>query len=238
MIFGATLSHLASLVRTLIRGRVLVAIEILFEYLIWSLQWVCGLLDWIIRLPLVALALAGIEFRVFLNVTVRIVTDQEGIPAVPPETARRWLLRAEVILDRCNITLVPAEIEFLRREEYLCSTACAASAVFRRFFTWFSSRAGAGSRRVTIFVVKSIRGARGCAYPGSDWALVGEDADGTVIVHEIGHLCGLWTHSPNPDNLMTVRSGGSHDRLTRGQRSMIRTSRFASVFPPGRSSTT
>ena len=220
------------------RGRAIVAIEILFEYLVWTLQWPCGLADWIIRLPLVALALAGIEFRAFLSVTIRIVTDQEGAPAVPPETARRWLFQAQAILGRSGIALVPDEIEFLPREGYLCSTACTVSSVFQRFFTWFSSRARGGSRRVTIFVVKSIRGASGCSYPGSDWVLVGADADGAVIVHEIGHLCGLWTHSRDPDNLMTVRSGGSHDRLTRGQRSMIRTSRFASVFPLRRSTGT
>ena len=243
MIFGAVLSHLATLARAMIlgghvstrrpRGRVLVATEVFFEYLVWALQWPCGLVDWVVRLPLVTLALVGIELRVCLRVTVRIVTDRGGSPAVPLEAARRWLVQSEAILGRCNIALVPGEIDFLKQEEYLCSTACTASSVLRRFFTWFSSHARGGSRRVTIFVVKSIRGASGCSYPGNDWVLVGADADGTVIVHEIGHLCGLWTHSRDADNVMTVRSGGSHDRLTRAQRSMIRTSRFACVLPPG-----
>jgi hypothetical protein len=47
--------------------------------------------------------------------------------------------------------------------------------------------------------------------------------------NEIGHLCDLWRHSSDPDNVMTVRRGGTEDRLTRDQALLIRTSRFTRV---------
>jgi hypothetical protein len=247
MIFGALLSLLATRIRLVIRllrdppagrprggiARILDPIEIAFEYLVWLLHWACWLSDWVLRFPLLLLDLLGIGPRVSMGVSVKIVTDDAGAPVVSVETVRRWLREAEEILDRCGTLLVPRGIEFLRKENFLASTACGPAGIFRRFFTWFSSHAGGGAQRVTIYVVRSVRHATGCAYPGCDWALVSADADGTVLVHEIGHLSDLWKHSSDPDNVMTVRGGGSHDRITRGQRCMLRTSRFARPLPPG-----
>ena len=246
MVCGALLSLLAAAVRAAIQfsrrldhaigsrrrvaERMIEPIEVCFEYLVWSLQWACWLIDWIIRLPLIILDLLGIEFRVFLGVSVQILTDDAGNPAVPLETVRGWLRDARTILGRCRVDLILRRIDLIPKEGYLSSTSCAFSSIFRRFFTWFSSRSCAGSHRVTIYVVRSMGGASGCAYPGSSWAVVAGNADGTVIVHEIGHLCDLWAHSGDPNNVMTVRGGGSHDRITRGQRCMIRTSRFASFL--------
>jgi hypothetical protein len=244
MIFGALLSLLATSIRPLFRflrdssaepgtggrARIIDPIESVFEYMVWLLQWACWLLDWALRLPLLFLDLLGIGLRVSLAVSVKIVTDDAGVPAVSVEEVRRWLRQTEEILDRCDILLVSRGIVFLPKEDFLASTACGPAGFFRRFFTWFSSHAGGGAHGVTIYVVRSVRHATGCAYPGCDWAVISAGADGTVLFHEIGHLSGLWKHSRDPHNVMTVRSGGSHDRITPGQRAMLRTSRFVRLF--------
>lgn len=51
--------------------------------------------------------------------------------------------------------------------------------------------------------------------------------DGKVVVQEIGHLCDLWEHSSDPNNIMTDVGGGTHDQITPWQCCMIRTSRCA-----------
>jgi len=72
----------------------------------------------------------------------------------------------------------------------------------------------------------------GCAYPGSDWVMVDAEGDGTVVVQEIGHLADLWSHSSDPNNVMTDQSGGTHDQITQFQCCMIRTSRFVKATAP------
>lgn len=86
--------------------------------------------------------------------------------------------------------------------------------MFRRFFTWLSSPAC------------------GCAYPGTDWVTVATNGDGTVLVQEIGHLCDLWSHSSDPNNVRTDQPGGTHDQITHHQCCRIRTARFTHVLPP------
>ena len=61
---------------------------------------------------------------------------------------------------------------------------------------------------------------------------VDADGDGTVVVQEIGHLCDLWSHSSDPNNVMTDQPGGTHDQITDLQCCMIRTSRFVRAMPP------
>jgi hypothetical protein len=247
MVFGSALSLVVTWIRVRLSvlrqategtrrtaSRILDPAEIAFEYTAWLLHWVCWLLDWPLRLPLALLDLLGFGSRAFIVVSVRILPGDGGSPAVSLDTARRWLDEADIALRRCGILLVPRSVEFQPDGQEAPSIRCSPSGLLRRSFPWFSARSAGGSHQVTVFVVPTMRGVTGCAYPGTDWAVVSPHADGTVLVHEIAHLCDLWKHSSDPDNVMTIRGGGSHDRITRLQRSLLRTSRFARPILLGR----
>lgn len=211
--------------------RIVDVIEIVMEYVIYVLKWVCWVIDWVIRFPALILCWLGIEPRRFLTVCVKVLADDAGTPAVPLATVQGWLRDAASIFDRCRISLVVCSIEVVVKPEYLTSTTCEFSGMFRRFFTWFSHHTCGCCSSITVYIVRSIPGASGCAFPGTDWVTVAANGDGTVIVQEIGHLADLWSHSDDPNNVMTDQPGGTHDQITSNQCCMLRTARFTRAAP-------
>ena len=186
--------------------RIVEWIETVVEYVVYVLKWVCWVIDWGLRLPGLLLCLLGVEPPKFMAVCVKILADEAG--------------------------MVVCGYEIVIKPEFLTSTTCAFSGMFRRFFTWFSANGCGCCSTVTVYFVEDIVGASGCAYPGTDWVTVDTGGDGTVVVQEIGHLADLWSHSSDPDNVMTDQPGGTHDQITRFQCCMIRTSRFAKFTRP------
>lgn len=211
--------------------RIVEWIEILLEYVIYILKWVCWVVDWVIRLPDLILCWLGIQPQRFLTICVKVLADRRGTPAVPLPTVEGWLRDASTILARCRINLVVCGIDIVPKPEYLDSTTCEFGGMFRRFFTWFSNNTCGCCSQITVYVVRNIRDARGCAYPGTDWVTVDAGGDGTVIVQEIGHLADMWGHSSDPDNVMTDQPGGTHDQVTPRQCCMFRTARFTLGAP-------
>lgn len=208
-------------------------IEVVFEYIIYILKWICWVIDWVIRLPNLLLCLTGIRGPRFMGVCVKVLAAADGTEAVPLADVRTMMRDAARILAReCNITMVVCNFEVIIRPEYLTTTTCDAGGMFSRFFTWFASRACGCCSTVTVYIVQDIQGARGCAYPGSDWVTVDAAGDGGVVVQEIGHLADLWAHSSDPDNVMTDVAGGTADQLTRAQCCVISSSRFVTITPP------
>lgn len=207
-------------------------IEILVEYIIYILKWIC----WVIDLPLRGLGLLlchlGIRPTKFIGVCVKILADEAGTPAIPVADVQAMMRDAAAIFRRCNIGLVVCGFEIVIKPEFLDSTTCEFSGMFKRFFTWFSANTCGCCSTVTVYFVRDIASASGCAYPGSDWVTVDADGDGTVVVQEIGHLCDLWAHSSDPNNVMTDQPGGTHDQITESQCCMIRTSRFVHYTRP------
>ena len=207
-------------------------IEILVEYVVYVLKWVCWAIDWVIRLPELLLCLIGIDPTKHLGVCVKILADNKGNPAIPLADVQAMMRDAAAIFRRCKINLVVCSFEVVIKPEYLTSTTCKFSGMFRRFFTWFSAHTCGCCSTVTVYFVKDIAAASGCAYPGTDWVTVDAQGDGTVVVQEIGHLCDLWAHSSDPNNVMTDQGGGTHDQITESQCCMIRSSRFAKIALP------
>ncbi len=201
-------------------------IEVLIEYVFYILRWVC----WIIELPFrgisLLLCMIGFEPRRMMRVCVKILTDSRGNPAVPLASIDAMLRDAAGILSRCNVDLVEVDRELIAKEEFLDSTTCEFSGMFSGFFSWFSRRACERHCTVTVYFVRDIIAASGCAYPGTNWVTVDAGGDGSTVVQEIGHLCDLWSHSSDPNNVMTDQPGGTHDQVTKWQCCMIRTSRF------------
>lgn len=207
-------------------------VEILVEYIVYVLKWICWVTDWVVRLPGLLLCRAGVEPPKFLGVCVKILADSAGNPAIPLADVRAMMRDAAAIFRRCKISLVVCGTEVVIKPEFLTSTTCEFSGMFQRFFTWFSAHGCDCCSTVTVYFVRDIAVASGCAYPGTDWVTVDADGDGTVVVQEIGHLCDLWAHSSDPNNVMTDQGGGTHDQITGTQCCMIRTSRFAQFTPP------
>lgn len=207
-------------------------IEVIVEYVVYIVKWVCWVIDWVIRLPGLLLCLLGIEPRKYMGVCVKILADSRGTPAIPLADVQAMMRDAAALLRRCNIDMVVCGYEVVIKPEYLSSTVCDVSGMFERFFSWFSSHTCGCCSTVTVYVVRDIAKASGCAYPGTDWILVDAQGDGTVVVQEIGHLADLWSHSSDPDNVMTDQPGGTHDQITEFQCCMFRTSRFAKFLLP------
>ena len=198
---------------------------------------ICWAIDWVIRLPGLLLCFLGIEPPKFLGVCVKILADSAGNPAIPIADVRAMMRDAAAIFRRCNINLVVCSFEVVIKPEFMTSTTCDFSGMFRRFFSWFSSQTCGCCSTVTVYFVQDIVNppglvVSGCAYPGTDWVTVDAEGDGTVVVQEIGHLADLWSHSSDPNNVMTDQGGGTHDQITDSQCCMIRTSRFAKFSPP------
>ena len=209
--------------------RIIDWVEVIVEYVIYILKWVCWVIDWIIRGPALLLCLLGIEPRRFLGVCVKILADNAGNPAIPLATVQQMLRDAAAIFRRCNINMVVCSIEVVRKPEYLDSTTCGFSGMFKRFFTWFSANECSCCSNVTVYFVRDIVGASGCAYPGTNWVTVDAGGRGCTVVQEIGHLADLWAHSDTPGNVMANPCG---DNVTRTQCCMIRTSRFVKAIAP------
>jgi hypothetical protein len=208
--------------------RIIEWIEILVEYIIYVLRWVCWVIDWILRAIDLLLCKLGFRGLRCIRVCVKILTDAQGTPAVSVADATAMMRDAAAIFARCNMRVVIAGTELVRKEEFLDGTTCDFGGMFSAFWVWFSDRACACCSAVTVYFVRSIVDASGCAYPGTNWVTVAANGgDGTTVVQEIGHLADLWQHSSDPNNVMTDQPGGTHDQITPGQCCMIRTSRFA-----------
>jgi hypothetical protein len=211
--------------------RIIEWVERIVEYVAYVLRWVCWAISWVVRGPALLLCLLGFRPRRFLHVCVRVLTDDEGRPAVEWREVMQDLRQAQTILDNCNIELVVISRDRIRKPEFLDGTTCEFTGLFSDFFTWFSANECGGCAAVTVYYVRSIPGAIGCAYPGANWVTVAAAGDGRTLVQEIGHLADLWSHSSDPANVMTDQPGGSADQITRFQCCMFRTSRFSSAVP-------
>lgn len=211
--------------------RIVSWLEQIVEYVAYVLRWVCWVLSWPVRVVNLLLCRLGLRPTLYLHVCIRVLTDSEGVPAVGWDKVAADIRQATVILARCNIRLVLISRETLQKPEYLEGTTCDASGMFASFFTWFAQNECEGCSSTTVYYVKSIPEASGCSYPGSNWVTVASDGDGSTMVQEIGHLCDLWAHSSDPNNVMTDQPGGTKDQITSAQCCMMRTSRFTSSLP-------
>jgi hypothetical protein len=216
--------------------RIIEWVERIVEYVAYIVRWVCWAVSWGLRGPALLLCLLGVKPRRFLHVCLRVITDAEGQPAASWEKIEADLKQAQTILDNCSLEIVVTDRQRVERPEFLDGTTCEFSGLFSDFFTWFSANECDGCAAVTVYYVRSIPGAIGCAYPGANWVTIAAEdgrtgGDGRTIVQEVGHLADLWSHSSDPSNVMTDQNGGTKDQITTFQCCMLRTSRFSSALP-------
>lgn len=203
--------------------RIISWVEVILEYVFYILTWVCWVIDWIPRLPALLFCRLGFRPRRVMRVCVRILTDRAGNPAIPVADVQAMMNDAATILDRCNIDLVIVSNQTVEREEFLDTTTCDFGGMFSSFFVWFSRNACQQRCTVTVYFVRDIVNASGCAYPGTNWVTIDAGGRGCTVVQEIGHLSDLWAHSDTSGNIMANPCG---DNVTQAQCCIIRTSRF------------
>lgn len=223
-------------------------VEIVLEYIYYIARWICWLVNWItVRWIEYLLCRAGFEISKNMRVCVKVlsqnITDKRtGVvttqPAATPAEIDAMLTQASAIFRRCNINLIVEDINVIGLPQFLRTTTCGFGSTFSDFWITFSKRACTTKSLtpvITIYIVETMVDAGGCAFPGADWMITNNPANsagglpqsaGNTIVQEIGHLCDLWAHSSDPNNVMTDQPGGTSDQIDEHQCCIIRSSRF------------
>lgn len=215
--------------------RIIDIVEVIIEYVFLVLDWVCWVIDWVFRfLCDLIWCWMGIKPKKYIRVCVKILTDEKGNPAMSEQKVRRLLKEAQARFDQCNIELVVVRFEFVEKGEYLSGVSCGFSALFKGPHLWFTANAcpqplGSFLQPITIYVVKDVGSGKGCAIPGTNYIIVDQEASDATIPHEIGHLCDLWKHSDDPENVMYSPTSNVSRKFTRNQCCLIRSSKYASL---------
>lgn len=203
----------------------------------------------------------GLLPRKHVRLHVQILLDLKGRPVVDPLTVQTWVDQAARTLDRrCRITLHPAN-RYLGYVQVMSQpapaeamfTSCSVGEAFsgaNDFFEdhanypIFSQMQGLGDllgygEPIYAFVVSTIKNGEdaknGCAFPLlTNYLTVEKRPRPTTIVHEMGHLCGLFFpnggHTSRAKNLMNSDRGDLDDELTRTQVALVRTSRYVTYL--------
>lgn len=211
--------------------RIVDFIEIVFEYLIYVLKWVCWLIDWIaFRWIALLVCLAGIEIRKCIPVCLTILTDEKGNQTISIDAAKELVTKSNVLLRQCHITLTLGDIRIVEKPDLIRDVPSGFSAIFTHAFRWFSKNVCDCCSGVTVYFVATIEGGpRGLAIPGSNWILVAVEnlIDDATIVHEIGHLADLWKHDGDRENVMAIHAGVPRTKLRKLQCCLIGSARFS-----------
>jgi hypothetical protein len=109
------------------------------------------------------------------------------------------------------------------------------SRAFREEFkvagNFFASNLVAPLYPVTIFIVKDIKGARGCSLgPMTDYITLDHDGvkDVSILAHELAHACGLW-HLDDQTNLLWNKNNRG-DKIRWWQKNIFRSSRHVTYW--------
>lgn len=195
----------------------------------------------VVGIPDIGGSLAGSRRPKKLRVRVAILRDEQGKPVAAPEDVEPSLAEARRVLREALAIDLMASAEPLVRTVAEPAPAAAldspcaegswradfgpGGAFFRRFGV--RGPASGSGAPITVFVVREVLGKAGCSLgPLVDYVTVDLGAlrgrTKRVLVHELGHACGL-PHSRLVENLMLPRRMG--DRLESWQVAVLRSSR-------------
>jgi Matrixin len=199
----------------------------------------------VVRIPEIAGTLAGAHGARKLRIRVAILRDALGKPVASPEDVEPSLAEARRVLrDALTVELVAAAEPLVRIIEEPAPREALDSPCAEGSYRADFGPGGAFFRRhrdpggitgsgapITVFVVRDVLGKAGCSLgPLVDHVTVDMSAlTGRrlrVLVHELGHACGL-LHSSAPENLMLPSRMG--DRLQPWQVAIFRSSRHVTA---------
>ena len=212
---------------------------------VWNV--VKEVLNRLLKLPELALTLAGFRFAKKMKLRIVVLRDERGLPLMSNDEARPAFEEARRILARmAGVDVQPAEWHVVTAPHAAPKVAldvhCTdgawrddvgqAGTFFRSLMatTTAGTLTGYGAP-VTVFVVRSISTHNGCSLGvAADYVTIearAVKATRRLLAHEVAHACGLW-HSRRPNNLMIPKGPG--EELTRWQASVLRSSRHVTYF--------
>ena len=207
-------------------------IEQIVEYVIFILHWVCWIIDWILfRWLALLFCRLGFKSRKCIPVCLTILADAREVQTITVDAAKAMVEKSNVLLQQCDITLVVESVKIVQKPDLIDNVPTGAGHLFSSAFRWFSSNVCYCCSGVTIYFVGSLDSkARGHAIPGTSYILVAvkDVVDDATIVHEIGHLCDLWSHDDEVGNVMSITTGTPpRTKIREHQCCMIGSSRFS-----------
>lgn len=203
------------------------------------------------------LDLLGIRIKKFCKLRIIILKKDWRTPVQTSETVEQWLNRAkQVFKDRLNVELrpIPHDGSFIDiaggppSPDYLLNPAgCGfgygfddaaddfddmADAVYKNAYPYEQLQHLIGyGEGIVAFVVLDHPTKNGCAYPWiQNFCWITSDAVPLDLPHEMGHLCGLFPHAGDKDNLM-YHNADRGSKMTRWQISWVRASRHVAYLP-------
>lgn len=213
--------------------RILRWIEVAVRYVFYLVRWICWLVDWPLRFIFEILpCLLGVNLRKRMALCVKVLVDDEGVPAVSFDRVQELIAGARERLEQCNLELCVASFDTVTAPDDIEDFTCGAGGFFSKHHLFFerNSCASVETAAVTItaYFVPKYEGANGCAIPRTDYIVIGEDATLATVAHEIGHHADL-THRDDRTNVMFDAAGNDATAFTRWQCCLIRSARYATI---------
>ena len=219
-------------------------IETVVEYIFYILKWVCWVIDWPLRFITDVLpCLLGIKLRKHIDICVKVLTSADESPseAMSLSEVERLIRETRARYEQCNITINVLSITFIEKPEHFDVGECGFSSLFTASHIWFNKnrckqKLFTVASPMTIYVIRDMAGVKGCSIPGNEYVIIDREASNATMAHEMGHSMGPLGHSDTATNVMFTPSSDDSRDFTSGQCCLVRSSRFASYFPPiGRS---
>lgn len=144
-------------------------VELVVEYVIVVLGWVCWLVDWIaFRWLAYLLCRAGIDPPRRIPLCPTILTDARGPPMITAAQAEQMGRESNEPLRQCDLALVVGSIRFVAKPDLIENVPTGAGQLFGRAFAWFDRDVCDCCSGVTVHLMRSLdSGARGHAIPGA-----------------------------------------------------------------------
>ena len=214
-------------------------VDAIVEYIFYILKWVCWVIDWPLRFFTDMLwCLLGFKPKKYIDICVKILTTGGDVPeeAMSQEEVNQLIEETRIRYKQCNININVLSVTTVAQPDHIDVDGCGFSTLFTAAHIWFNKnrciqKLFTFTSPITVYVIRSLGGARGCSIPGTEYIIIDRDSTNATMAHEIGHATGPLTHSDTATNVMHTPTSNDSTDFTKTQCCLIRSSRFAGYLP-------